>query len=139
MFLESTSVTFFETSCLHKLNDTTTKLCAIINVPQSNFLKLVYGFGYGDSGIRSSSSLDGTFCFSRGKKEGPTVLPQQLIMIAETYINDAIKYPLEVEFLQAGIFLSKKGAPDDAIEEITLMVPIPAYIALDGFEQEIRT
>ena len=79
------------------------------------------------------------FCFSRGKKGGPTVLPQQLIMIAETYINDTIKYPLEVEFLQAGPFLSKKGAPDDAIEEITLMVPIPAYIALDGFEQEIRT
>ena len=34
--------------------------------------------------------------------------------------------------------LSKKEVPDDATEEIILMAPIPAYIALDGFEQEIR-
>jgi len=32
-FLESTSITFFETSSLHKLNDATELLCAIINVP----------------------------------------------------------------------------------------------------------
>ena len=58
-FLESTSVTFFETSSLHKINDMTELLCAIINVPQSNVMKLVYGFVYGDSGIGISSPLNG--------------------------------------------------------------------------------
>ena len=64
-FLESTSVTFFETSVLHKVNDTTELLCAIINVPQSNVVKLVYGFVYGASGIGSTPWMKKN-CFPRG-------------------------------------------------------------------------
>jgi len=66
-------------------------------------------------------------------------------MPAETCIKDAVKYPSEVAFLQVLTnnldpgwpLLFKKEVPYNTIEEIILIAPIPAYIVLDGFEQEI--
>ena len=109
-------------------------------------MKLVYGFGYGASGIRSSSPLDGKLLLLEGEGGGPTGSPQQLIIPTETYIEDAVKCPSEVAFLRTltndpdpgWSLLSKKDVPDDVIEEIIIIAQIPAYISLDGFEQEIR-
>ena len=66
-------------------------------------------------------------------------------MPAETCIKYVVKCPSEVAFLQELInntdsgwpLLSKKEVPDDATEEIILMAPIPAYIGLASFEEEI--
>ena len=64
-------------------------------------MKLVYGFGYGASGIKSSSPLDGKRLLLEGEGVVPTGALQQLIMAAKICIKDEVKCHSEVVFLQA--------------------------------------
>ena len=97
-FLAGTSITFFETLGLHKLNDMTELLYTIINVQQSNVVKLVYGFGYGASGIINISPLDGKMLLLKGA-EGIPRGPQQLIMSVDTCIKELVTCLTELAFL----------------------------------------
>ena len=53
---------------LAKLNVETRDIAALVNIPESELVRVVYGFGHGTSGIGSTSPIDGKILVCQGRE-----------------------------------------------------------------------
>ena len=136
------------TSGLHKLNDTTDFLCAIIKEPQSNVVILVYGSRYGASDIGYSFPLDGKLLQFEGQGGGREGVTPPTADHDRRNMHQRLGYMPE----RSGVStrsrervrphmapFSKRGVPEHAKEGIILLIPILNYTTMDRFEEAMRT
>jgi len=131
-------------SDLRDLNGDTSQFTALVSVPDSPKVKLVYGLGIGTATIGQTSPVANKLLALFG--EGGGVLgPAQALMV-----NTSLRDKVMVKNLTAAeietVFQGGNHAVDTHVQrasnvrgekEILGIAPIPAYLVWDGFDQDL--
>ena len=128
-----------------KLNEKS-YLTAILVLPESSTVRVLYGWGYSCGTITSSSPLDDKFLALSGEGDeevGPPelhVLPSTLTTAKDLLhpSDTTIKEALTTKGANYGKHLLAPRAVPAASKKATyLIAPLPAYFIYDGFEQDL--
>ena len=129
---------------LLQINEGTTPLIALINVPTSKEVKLLYSAGIGASPIGNTSPLDGKFLFLHGEGGNDLGNPDTLVLPGSIRIRVDVLTMTATQFSTA---LTEKGANYShpllararVAETSSLMQisPIPPFLVYDGFEKNL--
>jgi hypothetical protein len=133
------------TSNLLELNTDDVVRTALIGIPSSSEVKVIYSGGFGASGIGRTSSEDGKFLFLCGEGGNDVGTPTTMSLPA------SIRDQNEVAIMTAAQFTSKlteKGAnftwplyTRDRIQnsyDIMQLAPIPPFLVYDGLESDLN-
>ena len=131
------------TSDLRDLNGDVSHFTALVSVPDTNTVKVIYGLGIGTAAIGQVSPLANKILALFG--EGGVALgPAQTIVLDATVRNKKLVRNLTDAAIQTAFTAGKAvnaaveraGQVNDK-EEIMCIAPIPAYLVWDGFEQDL--
>jgi len=125
------------------LNAETRPLAAMLSLPDSNLVRLVYSLGYGASGIGDSSPTDRKFLVLSG--EGGAAIGSPQVFTLPSTITDiqAVKCPT-LPITLASLSVEKnswyRAKANDVTTTFELMkiAPIPAYLVFDGFNKDLE-
>jgi hypothetical protein len=133
------------TSNLLELNTDDIVRAAIIGIPSSSEVKVVYSGGFGSSGIGRTSNEDGKFLFLCGEGGNDVGTP------ATMSLPDSIREQNKVAVMSEAQFttkLNEKGDQftwplynRDRIEntyDIMQLAPIPPFLVYDGLESDLN-
>eukprot|EP00957_Ditylum_brightwellii_P004384 332164-Ditylum_brightwellii.AAC.1 len=127
---------------LSKLNADNHALTALMCLPNSGLIKVMYGIGYGCSGVGVTKEIDGKLLALPGEGGDEFGLPQPLVLPASIVtVKDSISP-------QDAVFAEKEVADDTwpmfqasqiAYHTVSLLkvAPIPAFLVYDGLERDI--
>jgi hypothetical protein len=127
---------------LIELNGDTTPLTALIYIPNTKMVRLLYGFGIGTSGIGNTSVIDGNVLAMYGESD-PLLGPPSVMMLPPS-----IRTPQEVKVMTHAQFNTALTGPNynhpllqaiavQTTQQLMKLAPIPAWLAFDGFEGDI--
>ena len=128
---------------LTQLNVDNTPRLAIINIPESSKVKVVYCFGIGASPIGVSSNIDGKFVSLTGDGGNDVGSPQPLVLPASIRTRQNVSTMTHDHFCQT---ITAKGAnytwplkSRDINNQSSIMqiAPIPAHLIFDGFQTDL--
>ena len=133
-------------SNLMNLNGDRRLLCALVAVPKSKLVKVVYGFGYGTSGIGATSAISKKLLLLFG--EGGADIggsPQVLVLDPTVTEQQAVNSISEATFLQLvqvkgqnySYPLATASTSTDPPATIMKLAPIPAHLVYDGFGKDL--
>ena len=132
------------TSDLRDLNGDVAQFTALICVPETNLVKVIYGLGIGTAAIGQVSPLANRLLALFGEG-GVTLGPAQTLVLESTMRNKARVKCIPAAAVQT-VFTAGNVAVNApvlgaivVIEEAETMkiAPIPAYLVYDGFEQDL--
>ena len=132
------------TSDLRDLNGDVAQFTALICVPETNLVKVIYGLGIGTAAIGQVSPLANRLLALFGEG-GVTLGPAQTLVLESTMRNKARVKCIPEAAVQT-VFTAGNVAVNApvlgaiaVIEEAETMeiAPIPAYLVYDGFEQDL--
>ena len=120
-----------ESPDLAKLNVANRDMAAIMNIPDSDLIKVVYGFGHGTCGIGSTSPIDGKIMVMTGdldKDAPPTVLrlPPTCLVATKVIGPSDEDFVTKLQQTQEWPMIRLRG-PGGETQEVRKLVPIPAY------------
>ena len=121
-------------------------MTALVAIPNTSKVKLIYGLGYGTAGIGQTSPIDNKFVMLHGEGNNTDIgYPDVLMMNTNIRKQTDIINPSDTEIKQ---LLTTKGenfgnflTPPCLITTTKLLMniaPIPAYLVYDGFEKELN-
>jgi hypothetical protein len=131
---------------LLEMNADTTPRVAIVSIPQTAKVRVVYGMGFGSRGIGQTSAISGRFVMLHGdggKDLGPPsvlVLPKEVV---DTHkVHGMTHEQFSARLLEKGEnftypLLARTKLTAKA-EDILQLVPIPAYLVYDGFHKDLN-
>ena len=130
---------------LSRLNEGRTCYLALVSVPKTSLIKIVYGVGFGSSPISATaSSVDRKLIFLQGDGNNDFGPPQTFCLPATMVEKQTVATMTKNQFLTA---LKTKGVDYtypllDRIavtttEEIMQVAPIPPYFVYDGFDNNL--
>ena len=130
---------------LSRLNEGHKIYVAVVNVPRSSLVKVVYGMGFGTSPIGLAvSPVDGKLLFLHGDGNNEVGPPQVLCLPSTMTEKNQVATMTDIQFSTQ---LTSKGSgytypllPRAAVtttEELLQLAPIPAYLVYDGFENDL--
>ena len=133
-------------SNLMNLNGDRRLICALVAVPKSKLVKVVYGFGYGTSGIGATSAISKKLLLLFG--EGGADIggsPQVLVLDPTVTEQQAVNSISEATFLQLvqvkgqnySYPLATASTSTDPPATIMKLAPIPAHLVYDGFGKDL--
>ena len=130
---------------LARLNEGNDIFVALVNVPKTSLVKVVYGLGLGSSPIGSSvSAVDGKLLMLHGDGNKDIGPPQPLVLPSTMVEKHSIATMTEAQFSST---LTAKGAgysypllPRASVTtslEMMQLAPIPPYLVYDGFHENL--
>ena len=130
---------------LTRLNEGTTVYVAVVNVPKTSLVKIVYGMGFGSSPIGvAASPVDKKILFMYGDGNNDVGPPQALClpptMVDKKPIVTMTELQFSTQLTAKGVGYTYPLLPRSAVtgsEELIQIAPIPAYLVYDGFEQDL--
>jgi hypothetical protein len=132
-------------SPLTQLNAEQRRFTVMINIPQSNLIKIIYGLSLGTSCIGETAPNDNKILALTGEGNSQIGCPQALILPNTIRTKIQPKCPTDEEVQQAlqtdttNWYRFRTGnIPDNQTAEIMQCSPIPPFLVYDGFEQDIR-
>ena len=130
---------------LLRLNMGQALLTALVAIPATNMVKLVFGMGVGLAGIGKVNQLANRLLMLHGEGDDIIGLPDILALHTDVCNKTEVNVPTDDEIQLA---LSSKGPTFgrflipprnvDTTEEVIKIAPIPAYMILDGFNGDIN-
>jgi hypothetical protein len=133
------------TSNMLELNSDDVVRTAIIGLPNTSEVKIVYSGGFGSSGIGRSSSEDGKFLFLCGDGGDDIGTPATLSLPAtiRTLAKVAIMSPVQftIKVIEKGADFSWPLYNRDRVSEsqdIMQIAPIPPFLVYDGFGKDLN-
>ena len=133
-----------ESPDLLKLNEDIVPRIALISVPRSSKVKVVYCGGIGSSPIGNTTDTDGKFLFLSGDAGKELGIPQPVIIPTQMHLKDDTLSMTHAQFSTA--FTSKgvnynypllqRSSITNTVR-IMLVAPIPAYLVYDGFNTNL--
>ena len=130
---------------LLRLNVGNTLLTALVVVPTTNMVKVVYGFGVGSAGVWEANPLQDKMLMLFG--EGSVLLgpPKMLALEKDCTLRVEVNNPGDTQVQE---LLTTKGrnfgrhliAPRNVtkVEEVMRIAPIPAYFVYNGFSNDLN-
>jgi hypothetical protein len=124
------------------LNGDTTALTALIYIPNTKMVRLLYGFGIGTSGIGQTSPIDGNILSMYGESD-PQLGPPSVMMLPHT-----LRTVQDVKVMTHEQFETAITGPNynhpllqaiavQTTQQLLKLAPIPAWLAFDGFEGDL--
>ena len=129
-----------------ELNDDPVVRVAMINVPRTDMIRIVYGFGFGSAGIGRVSPLAGKFLCLHGDGDADApaatcLLPAEAgIPRANVRTMSYTQFNTQLTAAADPTTLTYPILPRNQITEtstIMQLAPIPAYLVYDGFQQHL--
>jgi hypothetical protein len=133
------------TSDLRDLNGDHTLFTAMVSVPGTNKVKIIYGMGYGTNLIGQVSPVANKIMALFGEGGRDLGTPQVLVMDSSIRTKVTVKCVTDEVIRTAftsGITVDKRVAKAiDVMEEKQIMrlAPIPAHLVFDGFNDDLNT
>ena len=125
-----------------QLNGENRCFTAMISIPNTHKVRIIYGFGYGTSGIGSVSPIADHILSLYG--EGGAIGCPQMMMINDDFLKEIeVLNPTEEQIQKAfdeGHQLNKETHKAREIKQsrkLLRLAPIPPYFVFDGFEQDL--
>ena len=133
-----------ETSNLTQLNAENRLYTALVNLPYSNEVRVLYGLGYGASGIGITSPIENKILTLSGEGDATIGLPPTLTLPNTVRDMVALKTPTDTE-LQTALKTPKtawhrfriNNINDNTISQIMQLAPIPSFLVYDGFNKDL--
>ena len=133
---------------LAKLNSEPKLLAALVNVPESALVKVVYGLGFGTSGISTTNPSDGKLLMLTGELEESHLMRRvdSLMLPADLCTAKEMACPSDATFcntLRAAASVTNwplirlRGAQEE-VAEVSKIAPLPAFLVYDGFDSELH-
>ena len=124
------------------LNGDNTPLTAIIYIPNTKMVRLLYGFGIGTSGIGQTSPVDGNLLSMYGESD-PQLGPPSVMMLPHTLRG--IQEVIVMTHAQFATALNGLDYNHPLLQAITVQTTqnlmklalIPAWLAFDSFEGDL--
>jgi hypothetical protein len=124
------------------LNGDNTTLTALIYIPNTKMVRLLYGFGIGTSGIGQTSPVDNNILAMYGESD-PQLGPPSVMMLPPT-----LRDLQEVKVMTHAQFATAVTGPNynhpllqaiavQTTQNLLKLAPIPAWLAFDGFEGDL--
>ena len=118
-------------------------LAAMLSLPDSNLVRIVYSLGFGASGIGDSSSTDGKFLALSGEGRVAIGSPQVFTLPSSLINTNAIKCPtlpvtLASMAMEKNSWYRAKANEVTTTFELMKIAPIPAYLVFDGFNKDLE-
>ena len=131
-------------SDLRGLNDSQGAYTALVAVPDTHKVKVIYGMGYGTQGVGPASPIATKILAMYG--EGGNNIGSPPVLISDGAVRTMTKILTPTDDVVQTAFQNGHvlGRPViranllTATEDIMKMVPIPAYLVLDGLEDDIE-
>ena len=127
---------------LIELNGDNTPLTALIYIPNTKMVRLLYGFGIGTSGIGQTSPVDGNILSMYGESDlqlGPPsvmMLPRTLREIQEVKVMTDMQLTTALNVPNYNHPLLQAIAVQTT-QNLMKLAPIPAWLVFDGFESDL--
>lgn len=129
---------------LRDLNGDDTLFTALIAIPASCKVKVIYGMGFGTAGIGQASPIQGKLLalYSEG---GGILGPAQAIVLDRT-LRDTVRIKNLTDAEIEAVFQSGNHAVDAMVQQasnvqneemLMKIAPIPAYMVWDGLDQDL--
>lgn len=126
---------------LSTLNSEERLMTVLINLPHSDKVRLIYGLGYGVSGIGQSAPTDGKILALTGEGDQEYGPPQPITLPASTITSIDVKAPTETQLktklADTWPFFIGSTLPDNAKVNIMQLAPIPTFLVYDGFDKDL--
>jgi len=129
---------------LRDLNGDVAQFTALVSVPDTNMVKVIYGLGIGTAAIGQVSPLANRLLALFGEG-GMALGPAQTIVLDATMREKALVKSITAAVVQT-VFAAGNVAVNASVQgalavneeaEIMNISPIPAYLVYDGFEQDL--
>jgi hypothetical protein len=132
------------TNDITKLNAEHRLFSIIINVPQTNLLKVAYGLAYGTSGIGEASPLDSKILMLTGEGNQSVGCPTAIELPNSIRTIQQMKCPTDTQ-VQTALGTNKtswhrfrtNNIDDETVVDIMQLAPIPTFLIYDGFNKDI--
>ena len=130
---------------LLRLNIGTTLLTALVAIPASNLIKVVYGFGVGTAGIGEQNPLQDQLLMLHGEGD-EDIGPPDILVIAKdgreqvevlTPSDETVQQLLTDKGTTFGRYLVAPRNVNDR-EIIMKVAPIPTYMVYNGFAKDLH-
>jgi hypothetical protein len=133
-----------ETSNLTQLNAENRLYTVLVNLPSSSDVRVLYGLGYGASGIGITSPIEDKILTLSGEGDATIGLPPTLALPNTIRTMVTLKSPTD-EDLQAALQTPTTSwnrfrvinINDDKTTEIMQIAPIPSFLVYDGFNKDL--
>ena len=133
-----------ENQSLLELNSDINPRVALINIPQTSKVRVIYGTGFGSKGIGQSNAISGKFVTLHGDAGNELGPPSTLVLPASILAAHTVTIMSHAQFCTEII---SKGPTytfpllqrNKVAEEVPILqvAPIPAYLVYDGFHQDL--
>ena len=132
---------------LYQLNGDTTLTVAIVHVPKTMTVRVVYGMGIGTPGFRGTTAIDrkpvclfGDIDSTQNTADGMRLIPQVLVpkdifVPPAQWIADELSDPDKDWPLVKGSTYDRERAT--FLRKVVRLCPVPAYLVLDGFDNDL--
>ena len=132
-------------SQLTQLNAEQRLFTVMVNIPQTNLIKIIYGMSIGTSGIGETAPNDNKILALTGEGNSTVGCPQAIILPNSLRNKITLKCPTD-QVVQVALqtettnwYRVRTGnIADDNTAEIMQCAPIPAFLVYDGFNQDIQ-
>ena len=130
-----------------RLNVGPTMMTALVAVPDTSTVKLVYGLGYGTASIGETNNIQGKFLVLSGEGNKECGPPDVMVFDNSITTPENILNPTDTQITEA---LTTKGAnfgkhlisprviAANSTDDLPQIVPIPAYLVYDGFNADLN-
>ena len=114
---------------------------AIINIPRSSKVRLVYGGGFGASTIGTTGPLDGKFLFLHGEGGAnvgpptPMVFPRSIATLKDMKCMTHAQFTANIAANYAWPLL--RATAVNTAQNTMQIAPVPAFLVMDGFKKDI--
>jgi hypothetical protein len=131
-------------SNLTQLNSEHRPYTALVNVPHSNLIRIIYGLGYGANGIGETSPIDDKILAMSGEGDASLGVPPTITLPRTIRNIVTIKKPTEEE-LKTALTKTKSSwhcfkisnIIDASVANVIQIAPIPAFLVYDGFNKDL--
>ena len=131
-------------SNLTQLNAENRPYTALVNIPHSNIIRVIYGLGYGASGIGETSPIDNKILAMSGEGDATLGVPPTITFPNSAREIVSLRTPTDAELKEA---LTKTKASwhrfkrnniaETSLAEVMQIAPIPAFLVYDGFNKDL--
>ena len=118
-------------------------MAALVNIPDSELVKVVYGFGYGTGGFHTSSPIAGQLLMLTGEVDDSTpsclMLPSHIRLAKEMVCptDETFKTTLAAVPTAPWPLITLRGAHAE-VSDISKLAPIPAFLVYDGRNKDLH-
>eukprot|EP00957_Ditylum_brightwellii_P057991 4397469-Ditylum_brightwellii.AAC.1 len=121
-------------------------MVALVNLPNSNQVKVLHGLGFGTRGIGTITPTSNKLLVMSGEGDKTLGTPEAICLPATIHAKHTLQCPMDERMQQKlqtpnnsnwHVFLHNQ-VPDTETVEIMQITPVPAFLVYDGFESDLQ-